>query len=261
MKNKFKRYLSLLLAIQMTLATLSPGMTLAVEEQINNELNNLDYTVEDDTENEKLEDSIEAIQTQNIENVNEPPSSELDNNLAQPMQVTEQEYVIENGVLTRWNKPSNFSGSVVIPEGVTSIAAHVFQSGGISSVTLPEGLTTIQEYAFADNTIKELNLPDSLTTIGANAFRDNELTSLNTKNLTTIGISAFHNNELESLVIGDPLQKIEDSAFKGNNLSEVRFPNSDDVTLGSEVFAFNRRYVRILGNNLAFNTERVTAEN
>lgn len=82
MKNKFKRYLSLLLSIQMTLATLSPGMTLAVEEQINNELNNLDYTVEDDTENEKLEDSIEAIQTQNIENVNEPPSSELDNNLA-----------------------------------------------------------------------------------------------------------------------------------------------------------------------------------
>ena len=75
-----------------------------------------------------------------------------------------KDFVIENGVLKKYNGPG---GEVVIPEGVTEIGWGAFQNcTGLQQVTLPKGLTAIKMRAFAGCTsLTEIDLPDSVSEI------------------------------------------------------------------------------------------------
>ena len=66
----------------------------------------------------------------------------------------------------------NFSGEIVIPEGITRIESYTFYGyNRITEVTLPEGLTEIGKYAFANcKNIIRLYLPDGLTETMEYAF-------------------------------------------------------------------------------------------
>ena len=56
------------------------------------------------------------------------------------------DFVIENGVLKKYVGPG---GDVVIPEGVTSIAAHAFfHCRPLERIVIPDSVTNICEHAF-----------------------------------------------------------------------------------------------------------------
>jgi uncharacterized repeat protein (TIGR02543 family) len=81
-------------------------------------------------------------------------------------------FTITSGVVTAGNA---CVGSVIIPDGVTSIGRDpsiggAFQSSSISSISLPSSLLTIDTAAFAWSQLTSISLPSSLQTIGNQAF-------------------------------------------------------------------------------------------
>lgn len=149
------------------------------------------------------------------------------------------------------NIPDTLGGQAVV-----SIADRAFMQKAISSVTLGTNLKTIGEYAFAANQIATLIVPNNLEEIGAYAFRDNLLKTLDTNNVKTLRNESFANNQLSTLTLKQP-ETIGNSVFINNNLQEVAVPSTVQ-NYGSEVFAYNDRYVLLTSNNVLIKTEMVS---
>ena len=181
--------------------------------------------------------------------------------LAAPASAAEQDFVIENGVLTRYNGPG---GDVVIPDGVTSIWDDAFSyCQGLTSVTVPNGVTTIGARAFSwCFDLTEVTIADSVTNIGNNAFWSSwelarvklpsGLTSIANNlfaacdslseisipdGVTSIGYGAFSEcDSLTSITIPDGVTSIEGNVFKGcENLTSVTLPNGI-TSIGDNAF-------------------------
>ena len=101
------------------------------------------------------------------------------------------------------------TGSISIPEGVTSINPSAFYgTSGISSVTFPASLTTIGDAAFMYSSLNQIN------------FATNSA-------VTTIPPNTFANTQLVSVVIPNGITAISDAAFNGiSTLTSVSLPNS-----------------------------------
>ncbi len=99
---------------------------------------------------------------------------------------------------------------IVVPEGVTSIAASAFaECASLTSVTLPEGVTSIGNNAFKGCTaLTSVTLPESLKSIDYNAFLN--CTSLN------------------SIHLPDHMTSVNNSAFVG--CPAARYVNMDSAT-------------------------------
>ena len=93
--------------------------------------------------------------------------------------------------------PGAFSGSYVIPDGVTSINDAAFVNcTSLTSVTIPDGVTNIGYEVFAGCTsLANMVLPNGVTRIGAEAF--DWCTSMKSitipDSVTSIGYDAFSN--------------------------------------------------------------------
>jgi len=62
-------------------------------------------------------------------------------------------------------------GSVVIPDGVVSIASYAFLSTiTCTSISIPSSVTSIGQYAFGSTILTSVKIPDGVTTIGEYAF-------------------------------------------------------------------------------------------
>lgn len=162
---------------------------------------------------------------------------------------------------------SSYTTSIVIEEGVTSLADGVFTSFdaltsvsmpsslrsignyafsdciALSSVTIPEGVTEIGESAFGttDN-LSSIKIPGTVKTIGKDAFRAagykaSKLTVTLEKGITTIGDSAFGSTNIYELNIPDSVKTIGEGAFSGcSKLQKVTM--GDSVTkIGAHAFA------------------------
>ena len=120
----------------------------------------------------------------------------------------------------------NPTGKLVIPSKygeyeVTSIADRSFVNckNFTGSLVLPEGITKIGEYAFSNcsGLSGDLIFPDSVTTIGQYAFES--CVGLNGKLILPEGVS------------------VGDAAFKGcSNISLIKVPYPDESYLGDSVF-------------------------
>ena len=91
----------------------------------------------------------------------------------------ENEFVIENGVLTKY---TGAGGDVTIPDGVTSIGDNAFYGcSGLTSITIPDSMTSIGEYAFGNcSNLASITIPTNVTSIGDDAFYFcNSLTAIN----------------------------------------------------------------------------------
>lgn len=155
---------------------------------------------------------------------------------------------------------------IVIPAGCQTIGNYAFSDDYlIASVTFSEGsaLTTIGYYAFNECTkLGEVTLPESLTSLGHHAFYNcsslqsftfpanikevpstvlyscDNLESVTLATGTTrIGSSAFsYCGKLSTINLdGQPLTRIDDSAFGHTALTSVTLPNTI-TTMGSSVF-------------------------
>lgn len=145
-----------------------------------------------------------------------------------------------------------------LPDSLREIGACAFSGcGSLRSVNFPEELESLGSWSFAGTAITEVHLSDAVDLVGINPFRGcYALTSIsvNYRNrsykalgnclisssdkvlvsgcrtsqpaltaVTTIGRDAFRDIELSSLDIPDSVQTVEQYAFAGSALSEIRF--------------------------------------
>ncbi|MCC8161014.1 MAG: leucine-rich repeat protein, partial [Oscillospiraceae bacterium] len=165
---------------------------------------------------------------------------------AAPTLSPEEEFVVEDGVLTEY---TGTSVNVTVPETVdgqtiTAIGASAFEISengeNIESVTLPDTVTTIEEYAFCHCTsLAEIILPETLTTIGDAAFAScTSLTEITLpETVTTIGESAFDGcKSLTIITLPSGLTEINNEVFAScTSLETIDLP--DTVTsIGSMTF-------------------------
>lgn len=114
---------------------------------------------------------------------------------------TNSNFTTENGVLYNKEKtellrvPTGTVGTFIIPEGVTTIAAHAFYGcRKLTDIQIPETVTTIGGEAFRDCwALKNMSLPQSLTEIGENVFDSNFTNEsiIIPNNVTDIGDAGF----------------------------------------------------------------------
>ena len=121
--------------------------------------------------------------------------------------------------------------SVTIPNSVTSIGAAAFSScSGLTSVIIGNSVTSIGDGAFWNCSLTSVTIPNSVTSIGYQTFLDcSRLTSVTIGNgVTSIGGSAFANcSRLTSVTIGNGVTSIGGSAFWNcSRLNSVEIPNS-----------------------------------
>jgi BspA type Leucine rich repeat region (6 copies)/Chitobiase/beta-hexosaminidase C-terminal domain/Bacterial Ig domain len=154
------------------------------------------------------------------------------------------------------------NGSLSIPPGVTSIAAHAFDgcSGltgvsipssvtsigdasfartALTSVTIPLGVTLIDSYAFQQcSGLASVTFPSGITTIGTAAFAQTSLTNVNfPSSVTTIGSSEFaYCSQLSNVTIPSTVTTILDAAFAFTALTSVTIPSNVN-SIGNSAFA------------------------
>ena len=173
------------------------------------------------------------------------------------------DFVIENGVLTKYNGPG---GDVIIPDGVKEIRqfgfaycntlTHVVIPNGVMKigynafgscenllgVTFPNSVTHIDQYAFSGcKSLAQVTLPDSVTIIGGYAFLGCEsLTSITIpESVTQIGNNVFrYCSRLTSISIPDSVTAIGDNLVEKkvriqiNDISLLPSPLRPNAALG-----------------------------
>ena len=127
----------------------------------------------------------------------------------------------------------HITGSIVIPDGVTSINGRTFLScSGLTSITIPDCVTSIGDKAFYGcYSLPDISIPESVTQIGESAFEDcfglSEVTIPDS--VTTIGARAFQGCKgLVSVVIGRSVRSIGAGAF---GYMKSRLPALTSVTI------------------------------
>lgn len=116
-----------------------------------------------------------------------------------------------------WSDKSRVINKVIIPEGVTTIAAHAFNSfTKIDTVELPTTTVRIGNNCFYESSITDIKFTENITHIGEYAFSGCEgLVHLNFNHgLQFIERGAFDSCEnLETVVLTDTIMQFGGSAF------------------------------------------------
>ena len=137
----------------------------------------------------------------------------------------------------------NFSGDLIIPDGVVEIEVCALQSAGqFKSLSLPNSLKTIGNSAFNGCDIQgELIIPNQIRSIPNFCFSSNQFTSIifaENSELVKIGQSAFSSNWRlsEPVILPEGVMTIGESAFLGcRNLPAITIPK-DITTIGADAF-------------------------
>lgn len=177
--------------------------------------------------------------------------------------------------------------ATLIPNSVTTIQQHAFyECYKLMAVDLPNSLIVIESYAFNScSSLTQLTIPDSVISIGDSSFSncrslisltipesvlkigrdifggcyslENIFVNENNPNYTSVEGVLYDKNisilircpeNKSSILIPETVSKIGDSAFYGNNLTELIIPNS--VTeLGHQVFNYCSSLVNIILSN------------
>lgn len=143
---------------------------------------------------------------------------------------------------------SMFTGTLTIPDSVTTIGKEAFMNCGLRGVNFGSGVETIGEAAFYDcKKITSLTIPGSVKTIEKEAFMGTSLTSLTlNEGVETIGDLAFYyfpssddegystgSAALTSIVLPDSLKSLGSSAFSTYSTSAIT-----SVTFGAGLTEF-----------------------
>lgn len=147
----------------------------------------------------------------------------------------ESDFVIEDGVLIKYNGPG---GAVAIPDNVTEIADGAFAEPAsfdghlstLTEVTIPDSVTAIGESAFRNCArLTSIHIPDGVTRIGAWAFEDSGIASIELPpNIKEIEEHTFsYCKNLTSVTIPNGVEKIGYGAFVNcEKLADVTIPPS-----------------------------------
>ncbi len=129
--------------------------------------------------------------------------------------------------------------SYTVPEGVTEIGAHAFQSfSNLKSLSLPESLETIGFRAFFGFAV-DFDIPKNVKHIEAEAFQASGITkAIIPEGVTEIKDYTFYACELEEASLPHGLVRIGKGAFNSNQtLKSINIP--DSVTeIGENAFTW-----------------------
>ena len=134
-----------------------------------------------------------------------------------------------------------YSGSITLPEGVTSIENQAFYNcRSLTSITLPECVTSIGAHAFYGCTsLTAINIPEGVTWIGDDAFFGcSSLTAITIpEGVTSIRGHAFYGcSSLTDITLPEGVTSIGDQAFSGcYSLTAITIPESV-TSIGSGAF-------------------------
>lgn len=156
------------------------------------------------------------------------PGNEQTAAAAEDTDTTEDDFVIEDGVLTKYQGNNKV---VKIPKGVKEIASDVFKKNKeIEKVIFPVTLRYIDSSAFEDcSNLQEVQMSYRLCQIGKNAFsRCTRLyeVDLSETQVEIIGQSAFEEcTSLMDVILPDTIGIISENAFKQcTHLNSINFP-------------------------------------
>jgi len=168
-------------------------------------------------------------------------------------------YASESGILynkaktTLIQAPGGISGSVTIPDSVTSIGYGAFSGcTGLTSITIPASVTTIGEGAFfACTGFTSITIPDSVTEIGESAFSDcTGLTDITIpSDITSIGQNAFAGCRALTSVTFETGSAITSENFGTNAFPEEWYGNSGNKLKTAYLAGGAGTYTRVNGGS------------
>ncbi len=159
---------------------------------------------------------------------------------------------IGNGAFAR-NKLQTIS----FPNGMLHYGKKSFEYNELKNVQLSPHAHLINERAFHANKIREIGIPGTVAHIRPGAFMDNLIESvILPKRLESVESYAFANNNLTSVVFDipakgevtgadEPFEKLEEGVFMGNNLTEVKIPDTVKE-IANNAFSKNGRVVNLI---------------
>ncbi|MDM8203674.1 leucine-rich repeat protein [Faecalicoccus acidiformans] len=246
-----KKIFTCALVLALGITQISPALALETEsEQIQDEGIT---TNENEGSNQSPDASINSIQQESTDisqkTIESEEVSEQENTITESSQ---DDFVIENGVLTAYNGNDSH---VVIPEGVTVIADHVFEyNKSIQSVSFPQSLDEIGFMAFKDSGLSgELILTENITRIGIGAFSFCNFSTVFVparEDFPIFGIGGFLATNIDKVVFEDGSIYAPGGLFSAANVKEIAFPDSM-IEIEEEAFDDNPNLTELaLPNNL-----------
>ena len=255
-----KQVCSSLLALTMTLGTVTPALAAETENNVQSaactctaacteDTRNMDCAVcgaegapltdcaqvnaQDDTNNEQqtanAENGFEYAVNEDGESVTLTKYSGSDTEViipselgGKPVTAIGEDAFFKNKTIT----------GVKIPEGVTSIGNSAFSyCNSLTEVTIPKSVTSIGDNAFSGcDSLTKATIPEGVTSIGDYAFSGcSSLTEVTIpEGVTSIGSGAFQScDSLTKATIPEGVTSIRDSVFEGcSSLTEVTIPKS-----------------------------------
>jgi len=148
------------------------------------------------------------------------------------------------------------SGTVNVPEGVTTIGGYAFANNSeIDKIVLPSSVTTLNDRAFRDTSASTVVLNEGLTNISYQAFRNAlNVTSVEIPStVTTISKEAFQNSGITSLTIPANVTTIEYGGCRDMKLlEEVTIEGNVDIPVYAFRDCTRLKTVTLKGNNVTF---------
>ena len=151
---------------------------------------------------------------------------------------------------------------------LTSIGDYAFDTSSLTAITIPNSVTSIGDEAFVRTALASIIIPKSVTSIGDGAFyKATALTSVTFEadsELTSIGNYAFRSaTSLTAITIPNSVTSIGDSAFRhATSLTSVTFEaDSLLASIGDYVFSNNTSLTSITIPNSVTSIENYAFEN
>ena len=130
----------------------------------------------------------------------------------------------------------NFNHNIVNPANPLYYAENLYINGEIpsGSIVIPDGITTIPAYTFKNSNITSVIIPDSVTSIGDRAFEGCQ--NITHASIPTLAISYIPKTSLQTVIITSGTS-IDYEAFRDcSSLTSVTIPDSV-TSIGSSAFS------------------------
>ena len=147
--------------------------------------------------------------------------------------------------------------SLIIPDGVKTIAREAFRYSNVKSVKFPDSLECIKKNAFSQcKNLSCIDFGHGIKVIGKGVFSGCAgLENVTLPNqIEIIGERAFSNAGLKSIKLNNGLRRIEKNAFCGTGITELDIPESVDY-IGYDCYGSNIKKVwakKYLQNIISF---------
>lgn len=198
-------------------------------------INEKDYTLEEEEDSTIIKFSLEFMDA--LEEGDYTFTLEYEENRKVEMIMTitgpaAEGFVIEDGVLVKYDPKKRQPEEIEIPDTVVSIGERVFADKSyLKKIIIPGSVKSIGSSAFVGcNGLTEVTIPGSVESIGDSAFSScGKLTKVTMLDgVKSIGDSAFYYcRELAEVELPESLTSIGNSAFGGcTGLTEVEIPGN-----------------------------------